>query len=310
MEPMRLRLIEDKDRSEVAELICISINYWYQVRGMAKIFTAGPGSTEIFLDVYEDLDPGCCVVAENERTGRMMGSCFFHPREHHVSLGIMNVHPNYFGQGVARSLVEYIVDYAETNDYPALRLTQSALNLDSFSLYTRAGFVPRYAYQDMLLGVPESGLQKHVEGADRVRPAGAADVPAMGSLEMEISGIKREKDYRYAIENRAGIWETLINQGDDARIDGFMISCKHPAMNMLGPCLARSQRQAAALIGAAAERFRGTAAVFLVPVECDELVALMYDWGARNCELHFCQVRGSFQPFNGVNMPTFLPETG
>jgi hypothetical protein len=36
----------------------------------------------------------------------------------------------------------------------------------------------------------------------------------------------------------------------------------------------------------------------------------MYDWGARNCELHFGQVRGAFQAFRGVNLPAFLPETG
>jgi hypothetical protein len=36
----------------------------------------------------------------------------------------------------------------------------------------------------------------------------------------------------------------------------------------------------------------------------------MYDWGARNCELHFCQVRGEFQAFRGISMPSFLPETG
>ena len=151
MEPMRLRPMEPKDRTEVAELICVSINYWYQLHGMPKIFAGGPDATTIFFDVYESLDPGCGAVAQNERTGRLMGSCFFHPREHHVSLGIMNVHPNYFGQGVARALLEHIIDYTEAHGYPALRLTQSALNLDSFSLYTRAGFVPRYAYQDMLL---------------------------------------------------------------------------------------------------------------------------------------------------------------
>jgi hypothetical protein len=36
----------------------------------------------------------------------------------------------------------------------------------------------------------------------------------------------------------------------------------------------------------------------------------MYDWGARNCELHIYQVRGQFKPFQGISMPTFLPETG
>jgi hypothetical protein len=31
-----------------------------------------------------------------------MGSCYYRARETHVSLGIMNVHPNHFGKGVAR----------------------------------------------------------------------------------------------------------------------------------------------------------------------------------------------------------------
>ncbi|MFH1267901.1 MAG: GNAT family N-acetyltransferase [Planctomycetota bacterium] len=307
---MRLRPMEPEDRTEVAELICVSINYWYQLHGMPKVFTAGPEATAIFFDVYESLDPGCGVVAQNERTGRLMGSCFFHPREHHVSLGIMNVHPNYFGRGVARALLEHIIDYTEAHGYPALRLTQSALNLDSFSLYTRAGFVPRYAYQDMILEVPPVGFPHTAPEAGHVRAATLDDVPAMAALEMEVAGISREKDYRYAIENRDGLWNARICQRQDGPVDGFMISVKHPAMCMLGPCLTRTQEQAAALIAAALDRFRGGGAVFLVPVECDRLVRQMYAWGARNCELHFCQVRGRFQPFRGVNMPSFLPETG
>jgi hypothetical protein len=50
--------------------------------------------------------------------------------------------------------------------------------------------------------------------------------------------------------------------------------------------------------------------VFLVPAERSHLVAQLYGWGARNCELHLCQVRGEFQSFRGISMPTFLPETG
>ena len=48
----------------------------------------------------------------------------------------------------------------------------------------------------------------------------------------------------------------------------------------------------------------------LASVESERLVRTAYDWGARNCEMHFCQVYGEFQPFDGVNIPTFMPETG
>ncbi|MBT5829823.1 MAG: N-acetyltransferase, partial [Candidatus Latescibacteria bacterium] len=54
---------------------------------------------------------------------------------------------------------------------------------------------------------------------------------------------------------------------------------------------------------------RGRSPVFLVPVD-SPVVRALYAWGARNCEVHFAQIRGSFQAFNGVVMPTFMPETG
>ena len=67
--------------------------------------------------------------------------------------------------------------------------------------------------------------------------------------------------------------------------------------------------QAAALLGAELDRHRGRTPVFLVPVDCAELVRAAYGWGARNCELHFSQIRGRAEPIRGVLMPTFLPET-
>src|SRR5262249_44861039 len=180
--------------------------------------------------------------------GRLMGSCFYHPRMHHVSLGIMNVHPNYFGAQVGRALLLHIIDFTERGGYPALRLTSSAMNLDSFSLYNRAGFVPRCAFQDMFIKVPVNGLTQAPAGADKVRPATAPDVPAMAALEMDISGITREEDYRYCITNALGFWSVSVYESPTGNIDGFTISSGHPALNMIGPCLARSYIEAAALI--------------------------------------------------------------
>ena len=87
-----------------AELICVSMNFWYRAHGMGPIFPK-PSATHVFLETYELLDPGCCVVAEQTTTRRLMGGCFYHPRETHVSLGIMNVHPDYFRRGVASALL-------------------------------------------------------------------------------------------------------------------------------------------------------------------------------------------------------------
>ncbi len=197
--------------------------------------------------MYEDLDPGCCVVAEDSDSGTLLGSCFYHPRETHVSLGIMNSHPDSFGQGVAVKLLRHITDFADREGKP-VRLVSSAMNLDSFSLYNRHGFVPRLVFQDMFAPVPDNGLTQTTSLDGRVREATLADVPAMVALEEELVGIRREKDYRYFIENRRGVWHASVIENDRGKIDGFLVSIYHPGSNMLGPGVMRTEEQATALI--------------------------------------------------------------
>jgi GNAT superfamily N-acetyltransferase len=307
MNAFELRTMTPADRSDVAELICLSTNVWYQTHGRPLIFAGGPASTTVFFDVYEALDPGCGVVAVSRDGGRIVGSCFYHPRPTHVSLGIMNVHPNYFGAGIARAILQHIIQLAQREGKP-VRLVSSAMNLDSFSLYTRAGFVPQTPYQDMVLSVPAEGLALSTEGDRFVRAARPEDVPAMVALEMEIAGISREKDFRYFLENRAGFWHTSVWE-QNGRIEGFMVSSGHPGCNMIGPGAARNHEQIASLLLAELRLHKGRTPVFLVPVQCGPLVARMYQWGATNCEMHFSQSHGPAKPLTGLHMPTFLPET-
>ncbi len=305
----RLRTMKTADFDAVAELIFLSTNAWYRERLGHPIFRCRPADCRVFCDVYEDLDPDCAIVIENQRTGMIAGSCFFHPRETHVSLGIMNVHPNYFGHGIAGRLLGRIIDEAEQRDLP-LRLVSSAMNLDSYSLYNRHGFSPFCLYQDMILAVPEGGLPEvSTEGLPLVREAGPSDLVAMGRLEFEVSGISREKDYCYFIENSTGIWKTLIAEDEDGEVEGFLVSVDHAATKMIGPGVMSTEAAAEALLRAQIDRFRGKTVVFLLPSGEKKLIATAYAIGARNCELHLGQVRGALQPVAGIVMPTFLPES-
>lgn len=304
---VRLRAMERGDWGEVGDLIYVSTNYWYRANGRAAIFSGDPVATQQFCSVYEALDPGCCILAVDERTGRIAGSCFYHPRPTHVALGIMNVHPNYFGMGIARRLLTFVTDFADGAGKP-VRLVSSAMNLDSFSLYTRAGFVPRCAYQDMFVPGPVSAAP--LPERERIRAATLDDVPAMAALELELNHISREQDYRYFVENSDGIWHVSVLPSEQGGLDGFLVSVAHPGSNMLGPGVCRTETQTAALIESELEYHQGRSPVFLVPVQCDQLVQRLYAIGARNCELHFAQVRGAWQPPAGVVMPTFMPETG
>ena len=307
-----LRPLLNEDIPEHADLLYSSFNTWYWKHGWGKdYFGCSPQDTSIFYEIYNDLSPGCSIAAFDNKTGRMMGSCFYHPREQHVSLGIMSVHPNYGGRGVGRQLVNHILDYTKDNNYKSCRLVSSAINMDSFSLYNRAGFIPRVTYHDMVINVPKEGLgDVCVKGEEKVREAKISDIEGMGDLEMEISGIRREIDYRYSIENPRGVLHSTIYENDQGAIEGFMISVKHPALNMLGPCIARTEEIAIALIRKEIERFKGTWVLFSIPMDKRKMVEQMYSWEAINVETHLKEVWGYFPGFNGISMPSFLPETG
>lgn len=307
-----LRALYKEDREAYADMLYRSFNSWYARRGWdGDYFRCAPSEAGIFFDIYHDLTPGCSIAAFDRASGSIAGACFFHPREHHVSLGIMSVHPDFFGCGVGRLLMHEIIDFSERTETPAIRLVGSAVNMDSFSLYNRSGFIPRQFYQDMLLAIPTGGLGAAPVGRERVRPARTDDVAAMRRLELELSGICREPDYRYAIDNPRGVLEaSIIEAYDGTGIDGFVMSVKHPALNMIGPLVARCETDAAALIAQASERFRGKTVLLAAPADCRHIVEMLYAWGGRNVETHLFQVRGQFQPFAGVNLPSFLPETG
>lgn len=305
-EVLQLRAMEPTDWAEVGELIHFSTNHWYQTQNRAPVFSGDPAECELFCRVYESLDPGCCLIMENTRTGRIVGSCFYHPRSTHFSVGIVNVHPAYFGKGVGRRLITAVLEKADAAEKP-VRLVSSVMNLDSFSLYTRAGFVPRQVFQDMVLFVPTDGLPEETQNG-LVRPATPDDIPAMAALEQEISGITRENDYRYFLENAEGIWKTLVLPGDtdsDGTLDGFLVSG-----TMIGPGVARTELAAENLLRAMLNLHRGQTPLFLAPAECSALVAALYQMGAKNTELHVAQVRGEWQPPRGVVFPSFMPETG
>ncbi len=295
---------------KVAEVICASVRDWYAAHGTPGRFPGGPQSCLLFTDVYEALDPGCCIVAEDTATGRLAGSCFYHPRDTHISLGIMNAHPDYFGRGVAKNLLAKICDIADQQRKP-LRLVSSAGNVDSFSLYTRAGFVPRAVYHTMHAKVSAEGLPFTHPLLGRVREATIEDVSRIANLEHLLVGIRRDQDYRYFIENQQGIWKTLVIERDPKSLDGFLVSVAHPASRMMGPGVARDDDTAAALILAMLNaHHKGNGATFLVPAAYPKLVHQLYHWKIRNAEIHLCQVRGDYPSVEGISIATFMPETG
>ena len=311
MNRFTIRAMRSEDRWEMAELICMSTNFWYQTHGYPMVFASGPQSTIFHFDTYATLEGSSGIVAVDAESGHIIGSSFQHVRRTHVSLGIMNVHPNHTRRGVAGALLRVIVEAAEIAGKP-VRLLSSAMNLDSYSLYNRAGFVTCGVYQDMALRVPLEGFREQLAASARVRSAVLGDLDAILELEREAAGIERPGDYRHFLQNVDGNWHVSVCEGVPGQrgLDGVLVSCLHPACNMIGPGAMRSGEAAIALLQAELNVNAGRTPVFLMPVTEFGMVKQAYAWGAHNCEIHFAQARGGVRaPQKGIIMPSLLPSS-
>ena len=298
------------DYPEVAALLHESLVDWYERRlGQGARFGDSPEPFRLFPEVYEALDPGEAVTARDSTTGRLLGICFSHERESHISVGIVSTSPSAAGQGLAKKMVSLVLEKARSLGKPT-RLVSSLLNLDSFSLYTRLGFVPGQIFQDLLITVPEAGMPIWtLDAATAIRDATPADMPRITALEHSLMGIQRGKDFAFFLRNEAGSWRILVAE-KDGTMTGFLVISTHANFQMLGPGACVDEATATALLWRALDSQRGKTMVFLVPCAAAELVRAAYAWGARNVELHVAQSTAPHLTVcNGVNFPTFLPES-
>lgn len=288
----------------MAKLLHASLDVWHRTRLSVDRFGTEWEPFRLTVDVYEALDPGCCVVALDD-SGALIGSAFFHPRETHVGVGVVTVHPKAFGRGVGRALMEQVIRIA---DGKPLRLVSSAMNLDSFSLYTRLGFVPQVTLQAVTLDVPADGLPG---ASTRLRAATMGDVPAIADLEMRLNGVRKERDYRFFMENKTGGWRLAVIEKKDGELSGFLAASAHTSGPQLGQGVAEDEATMQELVhGMLDQHFRGKHVVWLLSVGCSGLVRQAYAWGARNRETHLFSVLGEAPPMHGITLPTFLPESG
>jgi GNAT superfamily N-acetyltransferase len=294
---------------EAARLLHASLSDWYEKNlNQPGKFGARWEPLRIFPQVYGTLDPGMAITACDDSSGQLLGICFYHPRETHVSLGIVGTAPAAGRRGVARTMVEEALRLASEAGLP-VRLVSSAMSLDSFSLYTRLGFVPHTLFQDMILPERKQPLPLP-RGSGRVRVAGPDDAAAIADFEYRLHGIRRLKDYRYFLENREGIWSAWVSETEGGGLDGFLCAVSAEGSQMLGPGVMAGEAQALALIHAAHASRPNWSPVFLVPSAAPQLIAALYQRGARNLELHVAQCAGPCPAMQGISMPTFMPETG
>ncbi len=310
--PLTIRPLSPTDHEATAQLLHRSLVQWYQSRlGQGARFGTSHEPFRLFPEVYAALDPDEAVAACDPVTGQLLGVCFVHPRSTHISVGIVATAPEAQGRGVARAMLTPVLDLARRTGRPA-RLVSSLLNLDSFSLYSRLGFVPHALYQDLAFNVPVSGISAPPPAdAARVRlVTDPAEGARLAAFEFDLQHIHREQDYALFLRNTVGAWRTWAYEDSAGSLAGFLVASHHPSCVMLGPGVSRDETVAAALLWRALDAMRGLSPVFLAPSSASALVHQCYAWGARNVELHAAQTTGPATPTRGLSFPTFLPESG
>jgi len=307
-ETIDFNLLTAADREPIAQLLHRALVHWYESRlGQGARFGDSPDPFTLFPEVYEALDPGECVTARTD-SGEIVGVCFSHERDTHVSVGIVATSPDVGGRGIAKKMMSLVLEKAKRLGKPA-RLVSSLLNLDSFSLYTRLGFVPGAIFQDLLITVPDTGVAATAPaGIERVREAVLADAPRIAGFEQSQQGIRREKDFAFFMRNEVGAWRVLVSE-IDGDVNGFLGMSVHPSFTIIGPGVGADEGIAIALLWKALDGLRGKTLVFLVPCAASTLVRTAYAWGARNVELHVAQSAAPVAGAKGIVFPTFMPET-
>jgi ribosomal protein S18 acetylase RimI-like enzyme len=307
---VNLCTLKADQHDRVAALLHRSLVSWYENHlKQGHRFGTSPSAFCIFPKLYEALDPGEALCVTDDE-GEIRGVCFVHTRDTHVSIGIVATDPQFSGKGIARLMMEAAIARGIEQDKP-VRLVSSLMNLDSFSLYTRLGFMPGAVFQDIEIHVPDMGLcHAAPAGVEQIRLATHADVEQLAELEFRLQRIRRAKDYAFFLNNTVGDWQIWIYEDDSCEMRGFMVSSQHPDWNMIGPGIAFDSEIAQALIWKAINERRNRSTVLLAPACAKDLIATLYKWGGKNIELHIAQSTVRFESTSGIVFPTFLPETG
>jgi hypothetical protein len=154
----------------------------------------------------------------------------------------------------------------------------SALNIDSFSLYSRAGFVPHTAFQDILVTLPAEGVNA-ASLETQIRDATLDDLDRIVSLESDVAGISRIRDWAYFIQNELGARRVSILVNWDAQLMGVLASIDHTCSRIVGPGVMWNEAEAIALAAAQLNYHVGQTVLMLVPVLSRGSLETVYSWG-------------------------------
>ena len=227
-----------------------------------------------------------CVVAESG--GRMVGSNCLDERSAIAGLGPITVDPSIQDRGVGRKLMEVVLVRTREQNFPGVRLLQSAFHNRSLALYSRLGFDAREPVS-VMQGPP---LRKQIQGC-LVRPARASDVENCNRLCMQVHGHDRAGELADALKGG-----TAVVVERHGRITGYAT-----VLAFFGHAVAETNLDLQALI-ASAEGFAGPG--IIVPTRNSDLFRWCLENGLRVVQPMTLMTLGLYNEPAGAYLPSVL----
>ena len=246
----------------------------------------GPEASAGLLSMMFSSPDFYCVVAEVD--GRIVGSNCLDERSAVRGVGPITIDPGAQNLGVGRKLMQSVLDRANEQGAPGIRLVQAAFHNRSLSLYTSLGFDIR----EPLSCMQGRTLEGNIPGCV-VRPAKPDDADACNALSRRVQGFDRGVELGEAIEQGTA---RVVERGD--RVTGYTTH-----LGFFGHSTAESNVDLQSLI-ASAESFAGPG--ILVPSRNHVLLRWCLANGLRVVQPMTLMSAGLYSDPSGAWLPSVL----
>jgi len=244
----------------------------------------GPEAAAGLISMLFSRDDFFCVVAESD--GRIVGSNVLDERSTIRGVGPITIDPDAQNLGVGRKLMQAVMDRANEQDAPGIRLVQAAFHNRSLSLYTSLGFDIREPLSCMQGRTRERNMPGCV-----VRPAELSDLDACNALSRRVHGYDRGVELAQAIQEGTA---RVVERG--GRVTGYTAH-----LAFFGHSTAETNPDLQALI-ASAESFAGPG--ILVPSRNSGLLRWCLENGLRVVQPMTLMSAGLYNDPSGAWLPS------
>jgi ribosomal protein S18 acetylase RimI-like enzyme len=221
--------------------------------------------------------------------GRVVGSNFLSLMDLVAGVGPVTIDPSHQGQGIGRTLMQDVIDYARRNGIEQVRLMQDSFNVASLSLYASLGFVVKDTVA-LMQATPSA------EANNSVRPITDSDLPAVEELSQRIYKNSRRNEVAAA----APYGFAAFLRERHGRVTGYLLP------GNFGHGVAETEEDALALVGEAARYLPPEAARFFCPLSEGSFYRKALQAGCRAIKVMNYMTLGPYEHPDEVWMPSVL----